>query len=279
MKTIYHFTLFIALLCIRTNTYAQVSALMYQLEYSTFDSSYTVYIKIIIGSAIDPKQRAQYNSQISLVLPAGTDLAIQKMHMPLQNNSKYEGTSPLRWEIASTVTSPSSDAKHDFISITPILSPISFYNDLNPNDEVKLFTFKVSKTPSDPTAVRFYDNNIDPNSSAAGMGGGDFTNHFTIGDIKEDYTGNLPLRIINATTVINETSILSDTKIFPNPFTQSFTIDSKSAINDYRIIDINGQTVHRDNQSEVDFSNFNTGIYFIELTAGKNKNVKKIVKL
>ncbi len=278
MKIFYTLIALVAFQITTSICFAQVSKLKYQLEYNAFDSSYAVYIKIIEGSSKTAPQRAQFNSQISFVTPTGHSFKINKNYMPLQgNNSPNTSTTPLQWTISSTVIDPAALPNHDFTSITPTLSPTSFYNILNPDDEIKLFSFKISPMPADPNKVRFFDNEKDPKSNQAGMGGGDFRNIFTLGGIQEDYSGNLPLRIKN--TVATNEFVQSNIKVYPNPVSNTFTIESSSEIQNYNMIDTNGKSVLTGKSNQVDCSTLPTGMYLLELTLQNSKEVKKIIKL
>ncbi len=186
----------------------QVSKLKYQLEYSPADSTYNMYIVITEGSSITAPQRAQFNAQISIVTPAFSNFQMVENYMPrLNNNNGAGGTGPTNWVISSNVVSPAIAPNENFYSITPQLSPTSFYNNLYEGDEVKLFKFKVSPQPTQFDSVRLYDNISDPKASDPGMNGGNFRQGFTIGGLPPDYNGNLPIRLINNAIVKGYTFI------------------------------------------------------------------------
>ncbi|MBK9152561.1 MAG: hypothetical protein IPM26_16965 [Saprospiraceae bacterium] len=150
------------------------------------------------GSATTVAQRTQFNAQITLIVPASDSLIIVERFNPLQNNGSYMGTIPLDWVVSSTVFAPEAQPQSNFYSIIPSLSPTSQYNNLQTGDTVKLFSIRhfnkvTGLIPNDcGRSIRFFENGSDPDSSAPGMGGGDFKNGFTIGGIQEKYQGNLP---------------------------------------------------------------------------------------
>jgi Secretion system C-terminal sorting domain len=276
MKTLYKSLLFLAILLSISTVNAQVSKLNYLLEYNEFDSTYSVYIKIVEGSSITSPHRAQFNSQISFAMPAQTKMFAQKMVMPLQGNLAYNGKNPLVWTISSQIESPNITPTLKYISILPSLSPTSFYNDLKPEDEVKLFSFKVSPQPSNPGDIRFFDNETDPKSNQPGMAGGDFSNHFTIGGIAEDYNGNLPLRIVNIVSTKN--IVLSDINVYPNPVSNVCTIHTKESIQKYKVLNAEGKVVLAGNSMEINFASMASGIYYLHIYTANGNAIKKVIK-
>lgn len=278
MKTLYKFLFLTALLLSIPSANAQVSKLNYLMEYNEFDSTYSVFIKILEGSSETAPQRAQFNGQISLVMPTETKMSFQKMFMPLQGNSDYNGKNPLLWLLSSSLISPKITPTLQYISIVPTLAPISFYNNLKPEDEVKLFSFKVSPQPSNPGDIRFFDNLSDPKSTQPGMAGAGFSNGFTIGGVLQDYVGNLPLRVVNTNTVSTKNINLIDIGIYPNPVSNVCTIKTKESIQKYEVLNAEGNTIIEGNESEINFSSIASGIYFLHIYTSKGKAVKKIVK-
>ena len=169
---------------------AQVSSVKYLMKYNPMTSYQDCYIVIEAGSATTPIQRAQFNSQYSLVVPTGSEIEVVEVYMPLQNNQNYQGTTPLNWVIASTVNSPPITPNKDYYAIATTLSPTSFYNNLATGDSVKLFSIKTSPIFCN-NEVRIFNNLTDPKSTDPGMNGGVFDNGFTIGGVQQVYSGNL----------------------------------------------------------------------------------------
>jgi hypothetical protein len=171
---------------------AQVTAVKYQLRFNPDNCRWDAYLIIISGTAITSAQRAQFNSQFSVVVPTGSFVNVAQNYMPLQNNQNYTGTQPLIWQKSSVIIAPAAEPQSDFISITPTLSPTSFYNNLYPGDSIRLFSLNITPVTNCGSGVRIFRNEIDPNSSAPGMEGGDFSNGFTMGSPNQLYTGNAP---------------------------------------------------------------------------------------
>lgn len=269
MKTIYNFFFLTFLTFIPILAQAQVTKLMYQLEYNYYDSTYSMYIKIKEGSAVKGGERAQFNSQINIVTTTGLGFHFHKMYMPLIGNNKYEGDRPIDWTISTYLISPSMDPTSDFIAITPTLSPTAFYNDLKPEDEIKLFSFKLDNQPNNPMEVQLYKNTP----------GSYFNNYFNLGGIENDYIGTLPTRLINQSTVKASDVIEDETTIYPNPATQFCTIQSKEQIEYYQLKDTNGRLILAGKSPEIDLSLLPNGAYYLNIITSSNKIVKKLMKI
>lgn len=172
---------------------AQVTEVDFQMKYNTDDCLWDVYIIIQEGSATTIPQRAQFNAQISVVVPTGTSITgVPINYMPLQNNQSYTGTDPLKWTLGTPVIDPAASPGNDFYNITPTLSPASFYNDLFAGDTVKIFALNIGTFDDCGSGVRLFENGVDPASNEPGMGGGDFSNGFTLGGSTQIYNTNAP---------------------------------------------------------------------------------------
>ncbi len=171
---------------------AQVTALKYMIKYNKETNQIDCYIIITEGRASTMKQRVQFNSQVSFVLPTGIELEIIKTYMPLNDNQNYTGNAPCKWKIMSKIMSPEVSPDYDYYSVVPDLTISSFYNNINVGDHIKLFSIGATDTNvACLKAIRLFENNVDPGSSSNGMGGSDFTNSFTLGSLQSIYTGNI----------------------------------------------------------------------------------------
>ncbi len=166
---------------------AQIKAVNYELKYNAATDLHDCYIIIKKGQAVTMRERVQFNSQIAVLVPAGSQVEMEQTYMPLEDNQLYEGVKPIQWKVEKPLSSPIASPKHDFYSITPNLFPSAFYNDLKEGDRVKLFSFKVGS--DNKAAVRLFNKAIDPDATALGMKGRDFNNSFSIGGPEEDYVG------------------------------------------------------------------------------------------
>ena len=256
----------------------QVTSVDYLMKYNCETEQYDVSIVILGGSATSIPYRAQFNSQISLVVPTGEAVQITDRYMPLENNQAYTGTIPLEWQLGSPIISPQAQPENDFYGVTPKLSPAAFYNDLQENDIVTLFSFTAGSSGVYDETVRFFDNNNDP--SVPEMGG-DFSNGFTIGGSTQLYHEN---SVESCITNIQE-ELKIETKIFPSPFQDLLTIELTNETNRIAVLNTSGQVYYQLSSASkesifINTINYPSGIYFvrIEHENGTISN-RKIVKL
>ena len=69
--------------------------------------------------------------------------------------------------------------------------------------------------------------------------------------------------------------------VYPNPASESLTIDNHtSAKHTLYLTDLKGKILFQstlDQSQKVDLSHYASGVYFLQLTNGKNRFVKKVV--
>jgi len=189
MKTFY---LLLVLFLINGTVYSQVTSVDYQMKYDTSTCLYDCYIIVQTGVASNNPQRIQFSSQYSIVTPNTSMITNVINHMPLQDNANYDGTVPAFWNIATSTLSPEIQPENNFYGITPTLAPVSRYNNLEVGDTIKVFSLEISNHIYCNDEIRIYDNDTDPDSSQPGMGGGDYSNGFTIGGFVQTYNTNAP---------------------------------------------------------------------------------------
>lgn len=263
-----------------TGLLSQVNSVDYLMKYNCETNQYDVSLVILDGSATTVPQRAQFNAQISLVVPTGMNVGVTAMYQPLNNNQAYTGTVPLVWFQGSPIISPAAQPENDFIGITPTLSPASFYNDLEAGDVVKLFSFKAGTTGQYDENVRFFKNGIDPSSNMPGMGGGDFSNSFTIGGSTQIYNENSEESCVTNTEIVKPLEL----NIYPNPFQNQFTIEILEDIQSVQIIDIEGKIRYSsENKAKgiltINAMNYTRGIYYARLVLSNGQVLsRKIIK-
>ena len=211
---------------------AQVTSVDYQLKYDTTECQYDAYIIINAGSATTIPQRIQFNAQYSIIVPTGTVLSVTESYMPLQGNATYGGTTPLTWSAGTPIVAPAAQPESDFYSITPDLGITSHYNDLSAGDTVKIFSIATDTVFNCSQGIRIYENGVDPDSDAPGMGMADFSNGFTLGSIAQIYSANstqlyppepLIVSITNACSDGVEIDLTAETSTCQEPMTYSWT--------------------------------------------------------
>lgn len=277
MKNIFFFLFYL----VTSNLLGQVTSVDYLMKYNCETNQYDVNIVILEGSATSIPHRAQFNSQVSIVVPTGESLEITEMYMPLQNNQSYSGTIPLDWNKSTPLIAPSSQPENDFYGCTPTLSPASFYDDLMPGDIVKIFSFTAGTTGQYDENVRFFKNGIDPSSNQPGMGGFDLSNGFTIGGSTQTFNNSIEESCI--TSVDNDVSLSAT--LYPNPFQNQFTIELPNDVKQISVLGSTGEVYYRsvntfDKALTINAFNYARGVYFVrmEFNNGTFKN-QKIVKL
>ncbi|MFT6334917.1 MAG: hypothetical protein ACJATI_001663 [Halioglobus sp.] len=221
-------------------------------------------------------ERSQFNSQISMVIPTGLDFEIVERFNPIKNNQNYDGTEPMNWGKFTPVISPPEQPENDFYSISPQLSPASFYNNLSEGDEVLLFTCEIGEDPEYNPYIRIYDNDNDP---AIQSSGSDFRNGFAIGS---------PIQIYNTNEYESCISSADDQeinlKVYPNPFVDHLVIESELPIISLMLTDLKGMVhysgsrLHKD-RLIVTTSDLVSGIYTLIYISKKGSKVVKLLKL
>lgn len=210
---------------------AQITTLDYQIRYNTTTCRWDCFIVINGGSATSAVHRAQSNAQYSIVVPTGSTVSIAQNFNPIQNNQTYTGTTPMIWQKGSVVIAPAIEPQSDFHSIVPTLVPSSFFGNLFAGDTVRLFSLNINPMPNCASGIRIFRNGIDPPSSAPGMGGGDFSNGYTVGGTTQRYRANLPQRnppppVLSASTTCSsgvEIDLAATTSTCQTPMTYAWS--------------------------------------------------------
>lgn len=189
-KTPFQLSIVTILLLFSEITSGQVTGVKYFIRHNPKTNLHDCHLIITDGSATSAIHRTQFNAQFSLVAPAGSIMQIAERYFPLQDNQSYTGKDACEWKIASVIRAPQVTPDRDYFGIVPTLGPSAQYNDLKTGDTIRIFSVSVEPNPKNPADVRLFDNNTDPNSSAAGMRGANFGNGFTIGGLTQCYNGN-----------------------------------------------------------------------------------------
>lgn len=241
---------------------SQVQGLNYHIRYNQNTCLFDCCIIINSGTAITAIQRAQFSSQYSVVVPTGSNVFIAANHNPIQNNQTYNGSQPLVWSIGSFIANPQALTGSDIYSITPSLTPTSFYDNLYSGDTIVLFSLNISPVVQCGAGVRPFDNVFDPDSSAPGMGGGDFSNGFTLGSVDQKYEANSPSILPTSPKITQlETSCSAGLRI-----DLSSTVNSCQTPLSYFWQGPDGYSSTGQNINLSDANSFNNGMYLVTIT-------------
>ena len=191
MNTNFFKIVFILIVFLLANhTHAQVESVKYQIRYNKSTCLFDCCLIIHQGQARTPQQRAQFSAQYTIVVPTGSIVDVAANKNPIQNNQSYKGILPLIWFVGSSVQNPEALEGSDLYAFTPTLSPTSFYNNLNAGDTLVLFSLRINTIKDCASGIRLFENGVDPESSANGLGGGDYSQGFTMGNTDQKYLSN-----------------------------------------------------------------------------------------
>jgi hypothetical protein len=239
MNRLVHFLLLLILMS--NQLVGQVTKVTYDLRFN--GKNYDAYLIILNGETIQPKDRIQFNAQISIIVPSGLSVDVSSSHMPLYDNISYNGKKPLRWEISNELFNVQSLGGKSIYSIKPNFNKTAFYNDLHEGDSIKLFTLDVTPTPRNPADVRLYKNGEDATSKK--MQGNNFSNGFTLGGVDQLYQ-----TVTDQVTAEPNAKALPkfSTRVYPNPALDYFNLEinmpTEGQVN-MELYDIGGKLVKR----------------------------------
>ena len=189
MKKIKIAAMMVAMLMCK-GVYAQ-KGIELSVKYNAESDKYEVYAK----ANFTKKNFLLGPSQITLSLPA----SVTDEKLRIFNSDG--GT----WEDNTAVFSPTANTKADYHAI----STLGAKTDLVEGNESLLFYFSLPKTVA-ASEVKIFENGIDPNSSASGMKGGDFSNSLNDALAEEVYLRNYK----EVKKKVNPSSEESDTNLF-----------------------------------------------------------------
>ena len=180
--------LVLGFVCLALILNAQITGVQHLIEYNMETEMYDCKIVITGGQAETYPQRIQFNSQYSIVKPAGATFSIDTLYEPREENQFYTGTIPCLWEISSAEYAPPITPDVDYVAISPNLSPPSAFDNLYAGDTITLFSISSDADPC-TNPLRPFENETDP-ASANMPSGGDFSNGYSFGVGGQVYKGN-----------------------------------------------------------------------------------------
>ena len=160
-------------LCLIASQYAsaQVSQVRYEVKYNATSCLYEAHAHVVGADLAVPGNTIPFPSQFSVVVPA----AISDAAFTVVQSVNPPGVT---WVQRNKITAPTADLFHDFHSFTmqgggtPNAYPV-----FTVGTDILLFTFSVPHVGCED-GIRCFINGTDPNSSAMGMKGIDFTQSF-----------------------------------------------------------------------------------------------------
>jgi len=245
----------LAILICSTALFAQ--NVTYSLSWNSATSQYELYVTRDITAAAPVTTGG--TSAVTIVFP--TDATGTR-------TLSYTSESVSSYNPAGVITAPSAAPGNDYYVFNST-GGASYIGVLNANVEVLWMTF----TPSDGNdQARLFENDVDPNSTDAGMMGINARSEFftitTAGAVNE-FNGNV---------LSVETNELQKLSIYPNPASDNVYISSNTTIDSIDVYDILGKQVMALKQTEViDVSDLNIGLYLFKITSGDQVHIKKII--
>ena len=83
-------------------------------------------------------------------------------------------------------------------------------------------------------------------------------------------------------TGLTELEFIQNINVFPNPFSQTVTVEAGEIINSIKIIDLEGKIIKHalieSQKKQLDMTGINQGVYFVIIESAKHKALKQIVK-
>ncbi|WP_400080510.1 T9SS type A sorting domain-containing protein [Winogradskyella sp. R77965] len=246
----------LAILMCTTSLFAQ--NITYDLRWNQNNSSYELYVTRDI-TATAPVTTGG-TSSVTIVFPTDGASGTRTVAHTSESVSTYNA--------AGVIRSPGASTDNDFYVFNST-GGASYIGVLSADVEVLWMTF----TPSDGNSeARLFENDVDPNSTDAGMMGINARSEFftiTPAGSNDEFSGN----VLSLET--NESPELS---IYPNPAKDKVYILSNSPIDSIEVYDILGKRVKMlKGINEVDVYDFNSGIYLFKIWIADKVQIKRII--
>jgi hypothetical protein len=254
--------------CLAQVSFTQVTGVKYQLAYDGNSNKYFFLLHITKGRAETRLQRTLGSSQLTVVAPKNTNLIMTNLYKPVTDKKE-----PCKFDVRSTIDSPTVTKDLSYHSIVNDLSPVSTFDTISKGDVIQLFAFKASPQPANFKDIRLFINGQDPASSAPGMFGGDFRNGMSIGG-GQSFEGVLDYGVLSLSTELPNDKI----KVYPNPVKDELQISSNEALKKVTLKTIDGRVILETTESNIDMSKFARGIYLIDVVSGDTRVLRKIIK-
>jgi hypothetical protein len=162
-----------------------IRGVSYLLKYNIDSCNYEVLLVINNGFTTTETQRLAFNANISFRYKVGdTKPTIKRVYNPVNNILN----TPMDWAQSTQAINPLADQGFSYVSFIPELDAATGNSvvykgktggNISQGDTIKLFSLNFDVNDCSDN-FRLYINGSDPASNAPGMGGGAFSNGFTI---------------------------------------------------------------------------------------------------
>lgn len=183
-------TLLISLILFVTSMHAQVFGVKYLIKYDAKKDYFDCFLLIANGFAKDVNDRTQFLSNVSIVVPTGTEFNVIQSYMPLVNNQNFNSNRVAKWNITTKVKKPASRPRFDFFSVTPDLTEEAHYNEMQAGDTIKLFSFALDTLVGCADGIRLFVDGIDPDANSDDFMNQDLRQKFALGGPANVYITN-----------------------------------------------------------------------------------------
>ena len=91
--------------------YTQIQSVDYSLRYNSETCLFDCYLIVNEGNTKTTVSRAQFNSQVTIVVPVTSNVFVEESFMPLKDNQTLRSAEPVSWEITNELEQPSEFRK------------------------------------------------------------------------------------------------------------------------------------------------------------------------
>ena len=101
----------------------------------------------------------------------------------------------------------------------------------------------------------------------------------------QSYLDGCSTQAVTITTncaLANEEFVITKTVLFPNPATNNVNINCNCNIKKVELLDVQGRLLStksvNSNQTMLDISSYNNGVYFVKVISDKGETTEKVIK-
>jgi polyhydroxybutyrate depolymerase len=173
-----------------------------------------------------------------------------------------------------------------YLAIDSVVKYWRVFNNCNPT---AVFNNVPNINTSDGCTAEHYVYNGGSNGSSVELykiigGGHTWPFTFPIGVTNQDFNASEKIWLffrkyrLNQLVGINEQENISNVTIYPNPASNSITVEAEN-ISIIEIFDLDGSLIVRSDKKQIDVSDLAKGVYSVVIISPKGRSVKKLIKL